>query len=285
MNKQARQCLGPVVAGLLGMGLTTAWFQSTTRRETSLSEKANQAALEAADSKAQGQITLVNSSGQPPWKKAGSEEQAPGLEPDLETTVDPFGINTAYEVEFRHAERMDNLALTLLLGLTSAQTEALANRTLVEYIDPFDGPGQIVLSDILTPAQAEIYQRRKERLERNRAESYALTWVHRLARAIDLSDEQREKLFKLGAERCATGIRRQLDPFGGLDPLGEFKKSESDDSRDFGAELFEISVREILSEDQYQAYEELNRRPVEIYETYMKEAGIERRSPFIPDDP
>lgn len=267
MSKDPGIFISPLLACLLGMGLTTVWFQARKPTGSAQDDKRAAPSSMTAESSTQvGQPASTNQTSGPPWRKkvrseiASEKESAPG---ESSTALDTSEI-LEVSVEIRHAQRMRNLALILTLGLDEYQAGRLRRRELVENIDPFGDRDQIQLEEILTPEQAAIYERLEGNNARDEAEWKAMLAVQKVSRAIDLSEEQREKLFKLETE-LGRGSAPELDPF-----------------MDLANDLFHQQLREILTEKQYKAYEALNEGSRQINQAFESEARTLGLFPSFP---
>ncbi len=265
MSRKTSHFISPLVACLLGMGLTTAWFHARKPAKIFHGDRATKAPLQAAESKTDGQSTSMNTTSGPPWKR--KDPTTPRALWESEVTkwrldVDPFASPETL-VEARHAIRMRALELTTLLGLSPSQTKSLLTALAADR-DPFERSRVDVWSEeSLTPEQAAIYQRKTTSETRRSAELLALPVVGEYSRAVELSEQQRIELFIMETERILEFLdNRSENPFYEPPP-----------------ELLRAGPSMILSKAQFQAYEEFKRRTKEIDDSYFEEIKTLRLPP------
>lgn len=206
---QLRLPLSSLAAFALGVGLTAAWFQVREPGASAVPviEKVNHSDSQAARNGTNPHPT--------PWKTKSNPTEARNTPepPPTDLPEDEETIRRELRAQIRHQARVEAHEFSARLGLDPVQTEQfLAAKlqdaeTRIEALDPkpwhawwVDVQAGAWLKENLTAQQKETYKAYQRHLLREEAEQHALTETNGIARAIQLTEEQRAALMRKFAE-------------------------------------------------------------------------------------
>ena len=198
--------LSSLAAFALGVGLAATWFLG---REPADPEKAR--ALETGTTPRLVAATSSEAAGRPkPWKMKFGADQPPSstqaaVDEDLEESET---IRRGLRAQFRHQARSEALELTYLLGLDPTQADGFLTALLRDADTRLNGlsppwltnSGTAWLESNLSPEQKAAHRRYRESKRRAETERQALEETNEIARAMELTEEQRAALIQKFAD-------------------------------------------------------------------------------------
>jgi hypothetical protein len=262
--------LAMVTGFTLGVALCAAWFMARQPPAPPPAAISPQGNLTGEASPPRAESAAL------PWRnrEVKRESRPGGHEAEVENPEEAELLQRRILALRNHEARTRALELSSRLGLGPDETASLEAMLLKEGSD-----GILEIPSVidtwskanLTEQQAQSYARYKESRRKDEAEAKALEEVHEMAKSVDLSEEQRDAIFKK-----KFGFYLQLAEYGTrvfTSPIVESRMDEAviTESRIampvFGTRFDD----DILTEAQAIAYRQFNRKERELEELKARE--------------
>ncbi|MFM7182686.1 MAG: hypothetical protein ACKO2G_14640 [Verrucomicrobiales bacterium] len=198
----------------VGVGMAAAWHMSrekTAPPQTKVVDASERVRTEPKTEESRGPISATEPEVPTTSTQAPRALEAPATAGLLTIESPKFAPGSpGFAAEQRRNRRLDALELTFLLGLSTGQSKELEAVLLRELESAplarrdeliFDGAKIQWLEENLTAQQAKTYNRNTLAKVNEPYESAALESVHKMARVLDLTPEQRFDLFAAETRR------------------------------------------------------------------------------------